>query len=95
MYSSAWAICPQWQQATMVLNMTVTGLYIAHCKCGNALRRRSQSVGVSWDTSSAIATVYSLQQCTAAEQLHNAPGNAKSQAQLHYNLLCLVDEAGQ
>jgi hypothetical protein len=60
MYSSAWAICPQWQQAAMVLNMTVTGLYIAHCKCANALRRRSQSVDVSWDTSSAIVTVYSL-----------------------------------
>jgi hypothetical protein len=31
MYSSAWAICPQWQQATMVLNMTATGLYYNDC----------------------------------------------------------------
>jgi hypothetical protein len=30
----------------MGLNMTVPGLYIVHCKCGNALRWRSQCVCV-------------------------------------------------
>jgi hypothetical protein len=30
----------------MGLNVTVPGLYIVHCKCGNALRWRSRSVCV-------------------------------------------------
>jgi hypothetical protein len=51
-----------------MLNMTVTGMHIVHCKSGNALRRRSEIVDVSCDTSLAIVTVYSLQQCLNTTQ---------------------------